>query len=260
MLSCCFYAKSFQEEADGDSEEAWKLEDKKVPEAFVPRGTKGTRRAYELALKAFQDLAREVLLTSNAIIRCARFGFDDRFSHSHLYYLFLHHLLRPTPNPNPTHGSCPARRQVLPSNRRHITLEAVEIRNQSEKKVFCTTAFRQQRTCGLGCSRLSFRSVPSTWGIITFMTDCGRCWCAPCPRRNTPLPFPPCAAVPFLSVHHHHPCYVQYSLICHRVAGMTYRPRPQQTSMLSRSVIGLPGSGHACPIRAGGRPACCRHR
>lgn len=45
---------------DGDSEKVWKPEGKRSPEAFIPRGTHGTKRAYELALKAFQDLAREV--------------------------------------------------------------------------------------------------------------------------------------------------------------------------------------------------------
>lgn len=40
----------------------WNAEDKtlKPKEALFSRGTKGTKRAYDLALKAFQDLAREV--------------------------------------------------------------------------------------------------------------------------------------------------------------------------------------------------------
>lgn len=47
----------------GGGERKWDVEAKKAPDsAFVPRGTKGSKRAYELALKAFQDLAREVRL------------------------------------------------------------------------------------------------------------------------------------------------------------------------------------------------------
>lgn len=67
-LLCHVYDyESFQDEAGSDSEGAWKPEEKKSPEAFVPRGTKGTKRAYELALKAFQDLAREVSFTNNIV-------------------------------------------------------------------------------------------------------------------------------------------------------------------------------------------------
>lgn len=63
-ISCLipvFPPKSFDNAAGDDGDRAWEPEDKKSPEAFLPRGTKGTKRAYELALKAFQDLAREVL-------------------------------------------------------------------------------------------------------------------------------------------------------------------------------------------------------
>lgn len=56
-----FLLSSFDNAAGDDGERARQPEDKKSPEAFLPRGTKGTKRAYELALKAFQDLAREVL-------------------------------------------------------------------------------------------------------------------------------------------------------------------------------------------------------
>ncbi|CAM9154523.1 unnamed protein product [Ectocarpus sp. 4 AP-2014] len=59
------FPASFDDVVGGDNEKVWKPEDKKSPEAFFPRGTNGTKRAYELALKAFQDLAREFDLPSS---------------------------------------------------------------------------------------------------------------------------------------------------------------------------------------------------
>ncbi|CAM9500108.1 unnamed protein product, partial [Ectocarpus sp. 12 AP-2014] len=59
------FPTSFEDVGDGGDEKVWKPEDKKSPEAFIPRGTNGTKRAYELALKAFQDLAREFDLPSS---------------------------------------------------------------------------------------------------------------------------------------------------------------------------------------------------
>ncbi|CAM9380917.1 unnamed protein product, partial [Ectocarpus sp. 13 AM-2016] len=59
------FPASFEDVGDGGNEKVWTLEDKKSPEAFIPRGTNGTKRAYELALKAFQDLAREFDLPSS---------------------------------------------------------------------------------------------------------------------------------------------------------------------------------------------------
>lgn len=60
MLPFRFFVESFDNTAGDDGERAWEPDNKKSPEAFLPRGTKGTKRAYESALKAFQDLAREV--------------------------------------------------------------------------------------------------------------------------------------------------------------------------------------------------------
>ncbi|CBJ32832.1 Hypothetical leucine rich repeat protein [Ectocarpus siliculosus] len=59
------FPASFEHVGGGDNEKVWKPEDKKSPEASIPRRTNGTKRAYELALKAFQDLAREFDLPSS---------------------------------------------------------------------------------------------------------------------------------------------------------------------------------------------------
>lgn len=63
-FSCGFLlfplTQSPEDAGSGDSERTWKPEDKRSSEVSAPRGTKGTKRAYDLALKAFQDLAREV--------------------------------------------------------------------------------------------------------------------------------------------------------------------------------------------------------
>lgn len=53
---------SFDKEAGADGEVVWDTERSNSDEETVAIGTKASKRAYERALKSFQDLAREVSL------------------------------------------------------------------------------------------------------------------------------------------------------------------------------------------------------
>ncbi|CAM9141685.1 unnamed protein product [Scytosiphon promiscuus] len=65
QLQSATYQLSSDDLGPGNSERTWQPEDKRSPEMSIPRGIKGTKRAYDLALKAFQDLAREFDLPSS---------------------------------------------------------------------------------------------------------------------------------------------------------------------------------------------------